>query len=335
MKILKKILPVMAAVTCYSSQAQENFLRLPSMEDMGTARFVIDEDSKSLLVVTDEETNKVISETIRELDKPVPQVLIKVLFLEVTRTDDLVYGTDFKLGDDVATGESSSVGALLGATDITRGGQVTIIEDDLHATLAALAKETELEILSRPSIMARNNEESNITIGQEVPFVRNSQITENGAIINTVEYEDIGIILTVTPHVSANNTVELDVAPEISTLTGETVQVSTGVSAPTIAKRSAETRVIVSDNQTVVIGGMMEDMETVSIEKIPILGDIPVIGKFFQKKVNETQKTELLIFLTPKVVLANGSQELSEAERARTDFIPETLEEKGSGKFFE
>jgi general secretion pathway protein D len=220
---------------------------------------------------------------------------------------------------------------VFGVASQTRGGIATILQNDLEATLAAIAEVGTLNVLSRPSILARNNQQATITIGQEVPFIRNSRITESGQTINTVEYEDIGIILTVTPRIGADGLIELDVAPEISTLTGDTVAISDTVNAPVFAKRSAQTQVIVPSGRTVVIGGLMEDHETSSVRKVPLLGSIPWLGVLFRRTVTSKTKTELLIFLTPTLVdssvtlAAVSAVEQSGSQMLREQTTPEQL----------
>jgi general secretion pathway protein D len=146
-------------------------------------------------------------------------------------------------------------------------------------------------------------------------------------VLNTIEYEDIGIILTVTPHITDDGMVELDVAPEISTLTGESVTISEGVEAPTFAKRSAETRVLVPDGRTVVIGGLMSDEETEIVRKVPVLGSIWGLGALFRRTITEKTKTELLIFLTPHVVRTGEEVTgLTRSERAASPLSSETFD---------
>lgn len=270
---------------------------------LGAAHFEIDEDTKSLIVTTDPETNETIRKIIEELDRPVPQALIKVLFLEVTHGDDFELGAEISYNSENSDGDKSIVESLFAAKAYTTGsGTFAVLEDDLQVTLNALSEVTSKEVLSRPSVMARNNEEATITIGSEMPFIRNTQTTDAGGVLNTVEYEDIGIILTVTPHITDDGMVELDVAPEISTLAADSVPISDTVDAPTFDKRSAETRVLVPSGRTVVIGGLMDTQETEVIKKVPFLGDIWLIGRLFRNKSTEKQKKELLIFLTPTVV---------------------------------
>jgi type II secretory pathway component GspD/PulD (secretin) len=110
------------------------------------------------------------------------------------------------------------------------------------------------------------------------------------------------------------------VAPEISTISEETVQISDSVTAPTFAKRSAETRIVVPDGRTVVIGGLMDDESTETLKKVPLLGDIPGLGKLFQRKTVTTSKTELLIFLTPHVVTGRTAPALAAKAQDKVDF---------------
>ncbi|MCX7011654.1 MAG: type II and III secretion system protein, partial [Candidatus Sumerlaeota bacterium] len=163
-------------------------------------------------------------------------------------------------------------------------------------------------------------------VGQEVPFVTNSRITQDGQTINTIEYQDIGIILDVTPHINDDGVVILDVYPEISALTGDTVQISDTLTAPVFAKRSATSRVVVPNQHTVVIGGLMEDKNTEDVKKVPLIGDIPYLGWLFQRKVTSKSKTELLIFLTPTVVQEyEAVSDEAAAERDKAKLLPKAL----------
>ena len=174
--------------------------------------------------------------------------------------------------------------------------------------------------------MARNNQEAVIVVGQEVPFITNSRTDALGQITNTIQYDNIGIILRVTPFITSDGAVEMIVAPEISTLTSQTVPISSTASAPVIAKRSAETVVVTPNGATVVIGGLMEKQRTESVRKVPILGDIPLIGMAFRRTVKDDTKRELLIFLTPEIVSNPAAIHRSTAEEIdRTELVKESL----------
>jgi len=297
---------------------------------MGDAVIEYDAQTGSLIIITDEETNSQIGQIIENLDRPAPQVLIKVLFLEVTHGNAIDLGTEGSYSFDFGSDNDSTglAETLFGISGLTRGGFVDIETTNLEATLYALAETGKLEVLARPSVLTRNNEQATITIGQEIPFIRNSRITNEGQTINTVEYDDVGIILEVTPHITPDRLVELEVYPEISTIGADSVEISPGVSTPVIAKRSAETRVVVEDGRTVVIGGMMEDNVVEAIQKIPLLGDVPIVGYLFKRKTRVVTKTELLICLTPQVIMSREElRSMSRGEMQRLKITPQAFTE--------
>ncbi|MBM3832536.1 MAG: type II secretion system protein GspD [Verrucomicrobia bacterium] len=310
---------------------------------VGEAMISVDPETRQIIVITDEETNQHIEQVVRNLDRPKPQVLIKVVFLEVTYRNTLDFGVEGsyvkKLG-----GSQSSTGlvnqvfglAAAGATPISPGGLYQVLGQDFQVTLRALAEAGKLEVLSRPSILARNNQQALITVGQRVPIPNTSQIGANGQITTAIDYQDVGIILRVTPFISAEGLVEMIVAPEISTLTAQTVQVSETLRSPVIATRYAETVVVTPHGQTVVIGGLMENNKTDTDRKIPILGDIPLLGALFKRKIKENTKTELVIFLTPYVV-ADPSQlaEMTSKETEKSSLRKGAFSEQELNKFLD
>lgn len=300
---------------------------------LGTATIQYDPDTGSVIVLADDETNSHIQKVIEELDRPVPQVLIKVLFLEVTHADDLDLGIEGKIksnhGNDI-----NEISSVFGLASETQGGFYKIIDSDLEATIHAIATKTKLEVLSRPSVLTRNNQEATIMVGQRIPFITNSRITDTGDTLNSIEYGDIGIILRVTPHIAPERMVEMQIAPEISTLTAKTVPISSTASAPVIDKRSADTRVVVGNGKTVVIGGMMENNNVEQVKKIPLVGDIPYLGALFRRTVRSKTKTELLIFLTPLVV--ENPQELhavSKSEKGNSTLVPKAFPKEEMKQF--
>ena len=345
---------------------------------LGDALVQIDPETRSLIIVADDETQGQISKVIANLDRPKPQVLIKVLFAQVTldaNTDIGVEGSyQFNVGQPIlsqllATATNSTTGSmsttsptvtttktknstqtngttqtvttttqpypipgsgtagpqtLFGLSSETNGGFFKLNTNAATATLYALEQRGKVSVLSRPSILARNNQEAVMVVGQEVPLITNSQITDTGQTINTVRYQDVGIILRVTPFIAANKTVEMIVSPEISSLSSQTIPISPTVNAPVINKTSAETVVVTPDSTTVVIGGMMQKQQTSNLQKVPLLGDIPLLGYAFRHTVKQDQKTELLIFLTPYIVAGTDRlEDLSLDDVNRSD-LPQT-----------
>ena len=286
-----------------SGRSSSNNGLYPNATEIGTAIITSDPESRRIIVVTDAETNEAVRQVIESLDKPKPQVLINVVFLQVTHNNDLDIGTEFSYDGSILGGNTSeSTLTRFGLSAATTGGFYNVTAPDISATIRALSVVGKTEILSRPSILARNSQQATIIVGQEVPFITNSRISDTGQTTNTVQYQDIGIILRVTPFINSEGLVEMIVTPEISALSDRTVAISDTVNTPVIDKRSADTVVVTPSNSTVVIGGLISDQTTDQDSKVPLLGSIPVVGNLFKRKIKTTAKTELMIFLTPHVI---------------------------------
>lgn len=291
------------------------------------AYFEADENTNSLLILTSSKNYEKITPIIEQLDKRLGQVLIKVLVAEVTHTDSLDLGFEFSVLNMRSDGDSTLTSTDFGIAGESGGLIAQVIEGDLTATLRALQEVGKLNVLSRPYILTRDNQTASITVGEEVPFITDTRTTETGQTINTIQYEDIGIILQVTPSINPEGLVIMDVMPEISTTTADTVPISETVDAAVFAKRSAETQVEVRSGQTIVIGGLVEDVLRESEQKVPVLGDLPVLGNLFKRTITDKAKKELLIFLTPHVAMADEElAAISEAEKSRN-----TLTQQGMG----
>ncbi|QNN25213.1 type II secretion system secretin GspD [Planctomycetales bacterium ZRK34] len=293
----------------------------------GQVEVVADADTNSLLVMTAPTNFDRVRQIISELDRDVPQVLIKVLIAEVTHSDGVDVGAEFSVLDAPNASNLFTDFGVEAAADASGGFAYKMVAGDVSATLRALEEVGKLEILSRPYILAADNQEASITVGSEVPFIRNTRVTDNGDTINTIQYDDVGILLTVTPQINDSGLVTMNVAPEISAISGDTVPISETVDAPVIEKRSASTRVSIPTGKTIVIGGLMQDQKTATISKVPLLGDIPLVGLLFQRQQNEKRKTELLIFLTPHIASQPEQlEDISADEQRGTQIVPHAVQ---------
>jgi len=286
--------------------------------------FEADAETNSLLVMTSSKNYEKIRPILDELDKPIGQVLIKVLFAEVTHSNSVDLGTEFSVWN-LRGRASDSNNINTNIETFTTFGQpmggirATVLDRTLDVTLHALQETGKLNILSRPYILTSNNQPATITVGSQVPFAT-GETTSTVGTQTTTEYRDIGIILEVTPSINPDGLVNMTVRPEISTTTSESVQISENLSLPIFTTRSSDTKVAVRDGQTIVIGGLIQDEIRDTIRKVPLLGDIPVAGNLFKRTIKEKGKTELLIFLTPHVAAdALALTPISEAERARSN----------------
>jgi general secretion pathway protein D len=300
-----------------------------------------DEQSNSVLVGVSPRFYSRTMEMLYSIDRPPPQVSIQVLIAEVALNDRLEFGMEWAL-QDLLFSENATVGPngvvqghdmdFVGGTDLGAAGSFggfsfAITGEDFNFLLHALQSDGSLEVLSRPSIMVENNEEANITIGDRVPFVSNSSVSDAGQITSTVQYEDVGIILDVTPHINPDGYVNLEISPEISSLNeGSGVPISEGFTPPTFSNRKAETVVTVKDGETIVVGGLIQTQESSNESKVPIIGDIPFVGNLFRATTNTRRRTELIMVLTVNIVHDEHDAFVESVKlRDQSGFLPERM----------
>jgi len=334
---------------------------------VGNATISFDPDTQNITVLADEDTTRYISQVISNLDRPQPQVLIKVVFVQVTHNDAIDFGVEGGWMKGIGGSMTGIVANSFGLSALSSGtgsnapianafgqpiqsfqqiapyasgpgaGLYQILGNDFQATLRAIAQAGKAEILSRPSILARNDQPATVVVGQYVPLITSvSYNTLSGAPINSVTYTDVGIILNVTPYITSDGLLQMIVAPQTSSVDPSlTVPIAQGVNAPVIDVVSANTVVVTPSGQTVVIGGLMQRSKASSDTKIPILGDIPVLGNLFKRKVASTAKEELLIFLTPYVIQAPTQlASLTASERAHS-LTPKSYSEEVLDRFLD
>ena len=334
---------------------------------VGNATISYDPDTHNITIIADKDTTEEITGVISNLDRPQPQVLIKVVFMQVTHSDATDIGVEGGWMKGIGASMTGAVANSFGLSSLGSGtgsnapvsnvfgmpiqsfsaiapftagagaGMYQILGNDFQATLRANAQAGKAEVLSRPSILARNNQPASVVVGQYVPLITSvSYNSISGAPINSVTYTDVGIILTVTPYITSGGLVEMIVAPQDSSIDPTlTVPIAQGVNAPVIDTVSANTVAITPSGQTVVIGGLMERDKSSSEQKIPILGDIPFLGNVFKRRIASNSRQELLIFLTPYVIQAPSQlAALSDTERARS-LIPKSYSEQELDRFLD
>lgn len=312
----------------------------PSNSEVGEAMITSDPQTRSLIIVTDDETNEQIKRVIESLDRPRPQVLINVVFLQVTHNNDLDFGVEGSYSHTAANGRTSSGGTDLrvaAAKSAFGGGFYQLVSDDVNLLINALEVEGKTEILSRPTILARNNQQATINVGQRIPIITGTTYGGiNNTPINQYAYQDVGIILRVTPYINPDNTVEMIVAPEISALSSTKIDIGAGVDVPAIDNRSADTVVVVDSGKTVVIGGLIATQNIESVSKVPLLGDIPGLGWAFKRKQKKATKTELIILLTPTVMQRPSElAKVSLKETQKLQMAPEVFDRMELNRFIE
>jgi len=293
------------------------------------------ENANTLLLSASPRYFKTLAAMIDELDAPPPQVLVQVLLAEVTLDDTTNIGLESGYTHTYGPGKGQSVRTNFGvAADVqSKGGfSVSITSGDFNFFLQALRDEGRMEILSRPQILASDNQNARINVGQNVPFVSNSRITEQGTTLNTIEYRDVGIILDVTPRINPDGFVKLEVSPEISSISTSSIAISEGLNATVFNLRQATTTVTVQDGHTIIIGGLITTKDEEREKKVPVLGDIPFIGNLFKSTTKVKERTELLIILTPHIVRTAINADTVTAGEVRRLRLLQGMERDGSTK---
>ena len=352
---------------------------------VGSAVISVDPVTHNLIVIADKQTSEQIRRVVENLDVPTPQVLIKVVFLEVQHNNSSEIGvqgtyTGGSLGKDLAqiTGHVTNYTLINPGTasaafvpqSITptyqsfnmannfalpqtltgasgSGGLYQVLGNDFTATVQAIAAAGKSQVLSRPSILARDGQLAKIVVGQNIYLPSGVTFITSGTtttpIINGA-YTPVGIILYVTPFIGANGLVQMIVQPQTSAVDGSTPgqQIASGgilgspVFAPNVNIRSADTVVVTPSGQTVVIGGLISNTKGSADSKIPLLGDIPFLGQLFKSSNKTDTKTELLMFLTPHIVEAPSQLvALSGPEMHQAPLITNSISEQELDRFLE
>lgn len=269
---------------------------------------VADKFTNSLVIMALPRDYEVLEEVIKKLDVRRDQVLIEVLIAEVTLDKLTELGTELATWDEPVEGSETMFGGTSYGlrqafeTGELSGGVLGVLRGSrIGAIINYYKKDSDFNILQAPYLVTRDNEEAEILIGKNVPYVIQSRVTETDiqtpTVIKTYEYKDVGIKLKITPHISPNGFVRLEVYQLIEKLVE-----GTGRDTPTTVKREISNTVEVRDGSTVVIGGLIRDDKETVVYKVPLLGDIPIIGLLFRKSREISVKTSLLILITPHVI---------------------------------
>ena len=295
----------------------------------------------SYIIVTDTESKiREITALLDKIDRITPQILVEARIYDITSRDKLDLGIDWYAGrrtnwvdsypsnDDITVSKggidtylgSRTDPSIMGGFSGSKAGKTAATtlgylnlglltnSIDIDALLKAEQEITEAKLLANPRILVLDNEEATFDIVTEHPYVERtisgSQITE------TVNFKEVGIKLVVTPHVTREGMLRLQIQPEFGIKVGE-VQVSTN-NVPIVDKRKVNTIALVRDGQTVVLGGMRKKDATKQINKIPLLGDIPLLGALFRFEGEDTTITELIVFITPRIILQEPVLSLDE-----------------------
>ncbi len=287
-------------------------------------KIMADKTTNSLIIMADKEDYPVLEEVISKLDIPRAMVYIECLIMEVNVTRGLNIGTEWKASQGFSGDSKVVFGGFGGTTDdsgfpnlsgasgsgtLPKGFSVGVLGKsfniggvtfpNIQTIVQAFQSDKDVNIIATPQILTTENEEASITVGKNVPFQTRSAAENGTETYNSFEYKDVGINLKITPQISKDRLVRLNVYQELTKL--DSVNQSSP-DRPTTLKRQIETTIIVEDGNSVVIGGLIDESITKTVYKTPCLGDIPVLGWAFKTVSEGEEKTNLYVFLTPKVI---------------------------------
>lgn len=269
----------------------------------GEVTIVPDARTNSLLIRASPGDFALIQAAVAQVDVRPLQVLIEVVIAEVRRDRSFSFGLGAQLKETRVPGSANTT--VQGTTSGSPGLADFVLKVmgvggvDLDATLTAAAARGDVRIMSRPILLAANNETAEIVVGSQRPFIQVQRALPTDAPLRDqiVQYRDVGTQLTVRPTISADGYVQLEVTQEVNAATSEVA-----FDAPVISTRSVRTQLLVRDSQTVVLGGLTDRQRDVNRGGVPILSRIPLLGGLFGRSSRRTTETELFLFLTPRII---------------------------------
>jgi general secretion pathway protein D len=279
----------------------------------GEVTIVPDAGTNSLLIRASRTDFQLIEAAVAELDVRPLQVLIEVLIAELRSDRSWSFGVGTVQGSTRVGGGTTVSGSVEGAGLGDLVIQVMNIGGgDLHSTLRASAARGDATILSRPVVLAANNERAMITVGSQRPFIQVSRSlpTDAPSRDQVVQYRDVGTSLAVRPTISGNGYVTLEVTQEVNAATSETA-----FDAPVISTRSVRTQLLVRDGQTVILGGLSDNQREETRGGVPLLSSLPLVGGLFGRRSGRTTATELFLFLTPRILRTDEEADAVTRER--------------------
>ncbi|MFH6783925.1 MULTISPECIES: type II secretion system secretin GspD [Methylobacterium] len=291
---------------------------------------VADDANNSLVISATRNQYDKILRILGRLDAMPTQVLLETVIAEVTLNDNLAFGVQwflkqqgsrFNLGSvDTSKaaanlGLSGTSGLVAAAARGIPGFNYLLNAADFNVVLNALQGVTRVNVISSPNITVLDNRTAKLQVGDQVPIIKQtgqSALTAGAPILNQIEMKDTGVILSVTPRVNKNGLVVLDINQEVSDVVPTT---TSQIDSPTIRQRRVATSVAVNDGHSLAIGGMVQEKAQITNENLPVLSDLPVIGPAFRNRVDSRVRTELLVFIRPRVIRGTA-----EADRIAEDF---------------
>ncbi len=305
-----------------------------------------DPETNSLIITSPKEEYLILKEIIEKLDIPRRMVYLEALIMEVSIDKEFQLGVEWGgsgtfhdktgtlAGGFTDNGFSLLQGVDSGVAGMANGATLGILKKgveiggvyfpDIGAVLNAFKTDSDINIIATPQVLTTDNKEATITVGQNVPYItsQNSSTTGSTQDYTNYEYKDVGTTLKITPQINQADLLRLEIGVEVTRLKSEA-----GVATPTTFKRSADTTVVVHNEEIVVIGGMIGEDITSGNYKVPLLGDIPLLGWLFKTHEDRDNKTNMFIFIMPRIV--ESSPQLADIYRQKKDVMEDAQEGAG------
>ncbi|HEY1405444.1 MAG TPA: type II secretion system protein GspD, partial [Spirochaetota bacterium] len=281
---------------------------------------IASKESNSIIITATPDEFREISKLISQLDIVREQVLIEALIVEISADNAWGFGIDWMIGNKVGSNiigtsqifnpsglnfkNSTGLDKTLGLP-LNQGFQLGFLSDRSILSFALLnASETDsiFNVLSTPQILTIDNQEAELNVGEQIPIQSQSVSTAGNPTQYSYDYKSVGVKLKITPHITNEEQISLDLYQEVNQVEGDTQLLGSSIVPPKIQKRDIKTKVTVFNGKTVVVGGLISNSKTVTESKVPILGDIPLLGWFFKRKTESYTKKNLLVFITPHLV---------------------------------
>ena len=284
----------------------------------GEVVIIGDEVNNAIVVRANAADYEMVKSVIEPLDIVPRAVLIEVTLAEITLNKNLEYGITWWIQEQAVQQALNTSGSSTFdftkvdlRTAATAGYGLFYSTADLKAFIKLLGEKTSVNILSTPTLLASDNQEASITVGGREPIQTGQTVTEGGTTVNSIQYEETGIILTVTPHINEGGQVRMEVDQVIRTVKPNTVS---GIDSPAFDERKVKTALLAKDGQTVVIGGIIQHEKTRSKSGIPFLQDMPLLAPLFTSASDKYKRTELIIAITPHVIVSREQENRTTSE---------------------
>jgi general secretion pathway protein D len=291
----------------WQRSGRQNDEQSPESQLIGKVRIVPIIRQNALAVLCPRPQKEAVQELVAFFDRPGRQVMLSVIIAEIDLTNDLALGLRLSLDGGVLStaNPDNAVGFTLNGTGNRQGSGGSLFDStvldaslNLNVLLQALDQDTNVRVLQQPVVFTADNQEAFFFDGQDIPFITETVINSQGNPTDSFDYRPVGVILNARPRITAQREVDIDLRLELSAIVpGQTL-----FGGAIIDKRETTTNVVVKNGQTIVLSGILRESETRITRKVPLLGDLPLIGELFKSRSNQTVTTELVAFITPLVV---------------------------------